>query len=255
MNSPRQLEIIADATAQVFLRRIYEAGDADLTPMVYCPRSHAAVGIDRCKGCDRCLGLSIDRSSRATFLRCTFGENEAPGALSSAPHAGAFDPLGAQTEEEHNTVADIMSAPLRTVAEDVSIDEVAAFFMAHDISAAPVTNRDGSIQGVITKTDIVRRYDADHLGGHGGGATSTAAGATGATDVRARDLMTPVILALPTTAPITRAAALMAYEAVHHVLVHEDAGHPVGMLSALDVMGWLARRDGYVVPHGRRPRP
>lgn len=53
---------------------------------------------------------------------------------------------------------------------------------------------------------------------------------------------------LAETVSLSRAAALMAYEQVHRLPVVSTERRVVGVISALDVAGWLARNDGYVVP-------
>jgi CBS domain-containing protein len=61
------------------------------------------------------------------------------------------------------------------------------------------------------------------------------------------DIMTPVTFTLTEDASVSRAAALMAFERVHRVPVVDAGGKVVGIVSALDVLGWLGREDGYVV--------
>jgi hypothetical protein len=54
------------------------------------------------------------------------------------------------------------------------------------------------------------------------------------------DIMMPIVFALPENATVTKAAALMAYEGVHRVPVVSSGGQVVGVLSSLDILGWLA---------------
>ncbi len=50
---------------------------------------------------------------------------------------------------------------------------------------------------------------------------------------------------------LSHAAALMAYEGVQRIPVVSFEGKVVGMVSAMDVVRWLAQHDGYVVPDSR----
>jgi CBS domain-containing protein len=62
-----------------------------------------------------------------------------------------------------------------------------------------------------------------------------------------RSIMMSLAFTLAESAPIMRAAALMAYERVHRVVVVSPAG-VVGIVSSLDVLNWLAQKSGYLVP-------
>ena len=50
---------------------------------------------------------------------------------------------------------------------------------------------------------------------------------------------------MPAHSSIARAAALMSYERVHRVVVLSPSRAVVGIVSAMDVLRWLARNDGY----------
>lgn len=63
---------------------------------------------------------------------------------------------------------------------------------------------------------------------------------------KVEDVMMPLVFALYETAAVSQAAGLMAVEGVHRLLVASPRGELVGILSALDVMRWLADRDGYL---------
>ena len=64
----------------------------------------------------------------------------------------------------------------------------------------------------------------------------------------AGEIMTPLAVTVSETATIAEASALMALEGVHRLPVVNNAmsGRVVGVVSALDVLGWLARRSGYL---------
>jgi hypothetical protein len=40
----------------------------------------------------------------------------------------------------------------------------------------------------------------------------------------------------------------MAYEGLHHVIVTAGDGRPIGIVSSLDVLRWVARQSGYIMP-------
>jgi CBS domain-containing protein len=63
----------------------------------------------------------------------------------------------------------------------------------------------------------------------------------------AGEIMTSVVFALPVSASVAQAAALMAYEGVQTLVITERDGHIAGVLSALDITRWCARTSGYLV--------
>jgi CBS domain-containing protein len=64
--------------------------------------------------------------------------------------------------------------------------------------------------------------------------------------------MLRVALSVPESAPVTRAAALMTSQGAERVAVVSDDGVVVGVLSALDVVGWMAAASGVPGPDDRR---
>jgi CBS domain-containing protein len=57
--------------------------------------------------------------------------------------------------------------------------------------------------------------------------------------------MMPFTISVASRAPITMAAALMSIEGVHRVPVVAPSGAVVGIVSALDILRFLAEADGY----------
>ncbi len=54
------------------------------------------------------------------------------------------------------TAADIMSNPVLTVPADMSLRDAVEFLDEHNISGAPVVNREGAMAGILSETDIAR---------------------------------------------------------------------------------------------------
>lgn len=61
-------------------------------------------------------------------------------------------------------------------------------------------------------------------------------------------------LTLPETASVARAASLMAFEGMSHLPVACSRCKGVCLVTALDVMGWLAKQSGYVMWPAIDPR-
>jgi CBS-domain-containing membrane protein len=63
------------------------------------------------------------------------------------------DILGRTTEQE--TVADIMSAPAFTIAEDTPLEEIAVLLTEKKIKRCPVVH-EGKLVGIVSRADVVR---------------------------------------------------------------------------------------------------
>jgi CBS-domain-containing membrane protein len=63
-----------------------------------------------------------------------------------------------------------------------------------------------------------------------------------------REVMNKSVACLPATASISQAAALMAFERRSAIMIVDAHDRLIGQITAIDVMRWLARREGYLVP-------
>ena len=59
-------------------------------------------------------------------------------------------------------VHQIMSRKLITVTEDADVDETARLMVRENISCLPVMSSDGQIEGIVTRTDLLRAY-SEHV--------------------------------------------------------------------------------------------
>ena len=55
--------------------------------------------------------------------------------------------------------ADVMTHPVITTTADATIEEVAALMLKHRISGLPVTAEDGSVIGMVSEGDLLRRAE------------------------------------------------------------------------------------------------
>jgi CBS domain-containing protein len=132
------------------------------------------------------------------------------------------------------SVAEVMTRHVLCVAPDVEIESLSSLLIERGISGVPVVNERGLPVGMVSKTDIVRhRYE--------NGETEAGEGAT------VGELMVPIAFTLLEGATLGHAAALMAWEGVHRIPICSDAGDVIGIISALDVVRWLSRAEGYPV--------
>ncbi len=232
-------------------RRVIRAdGDAVLDVSVRCPVRGADVALHQCLECDRCEGLSLDRSSGNAEIVCR-GDLDATATGSAPP-----PPAAAEARSASNTpIAEIMARHVVCVRPDLDTRTLATLFLERGISGAPVVDDDARPIGIVSKTDLVREHherpegsrppppsDLEELSDLGVGFHTEAAPVT-----TVADIMMPVAFCLPANESIARAAALMAFEGVHRVPVVGSRGQVVGLVSPLDVLRWLARENGFVV--------
>jgi CBS domain-containing protein len=131
-------------------------------------------------------------------------------------------------------LAEIMSDRVVSATPGTTIQDLAAVIAARGVSGVPVVDPGGRAVGIVTRTDLVR--------------WAFSAPEDQRRTCRVVDLMTRAVLSLPREAPIARAAALMSFEGVHRIVVTRADGSVCGMLSAIDVLNWVARNGGYVGP-------
>jgi CBS domain-containing protein len=130
---------------------------------------------------------------------------------------------------EHATVADAMHPGILSCDAEATLTEVARIMSSHHVHCIVVRGaaKDGAdeapVWGMISDFDLVRigtRPDAP--------------------DTAAALARRPVI-SVETTAALRDAAELMMTEGTGHVVaVNPQTGHPVGILSTLDIAGVLA---------------
>lgn len=253
--SHRPYEARSESRWKVSLRRFGDAPGVD-APGVYCPRQGREMPLLMCTGCQDCLGLSIDTSERGTFLRCRWNGHDAREPL-SLPVPELDSP-----ERVTTPIKAVMTPAVESVRPDTPLEDVVAILLQLEISAVPVVDAAGKPRGLLSKTDLLRRYhehgDARALGVTalaredgveielGPGFHTLGGGAPVASQV-----MTPSVLSLSEDASVQRAAALMAYEGVHRIVVVREDGTVAGILSSLDILRWIACDAGFVIPDSR----
>lgn len=198
---------------------------------VFCPIDERSKSFEECTSCPGCEGVSEDPEGKRTLILCT---RHADDTLDHP--ARATRSSGVRTP-----VSSILRRETLCVRPETSIAELTSVLVGRAIGCVPVLDREGRPIGIVSRTDLLRQKTALH------GYAKTAA-----------DIMTRMPISVPETIPISDAAAIMAFEGVHHLPVLGPLGRCVGVLSTLDILRWLARHDGYAVPdctHFQREEP
>jgi CBS domain-containing membrane protein len=127
-------------------------------------------------------------------------------------------------------IHDIMTRDLLALPASASLAEAARALVERDVGAAPVRDAAGRIVGVLSRSDLC---DGERL-------EAVRAALDPPRPVRAADLMTPDFVAVRASDPIAAAIDLLANESAHRVLVMDDAGELVGLVTAADLLRVLA---------------
>lgn len=127
-------------------------------------------------------------------------------------------------------VADVMTIDPIVVAHNAPLEEAARLLRAFSVSGLPVVDDSGALVGVISQTDLIAIED----GPIGRLIRTSASG------LRVGELMSSPAITVPMTGSLPDAARLMRDRRVHRLVVLDDHGRPVGVLSASDFVALFA---------------
>jgi CBS domain-containing protein len=197
-------------------RTMIHRGESERALLVHCPLQRGSCSLERCRECERCEGLSMEGDGIKDVL-CAVEDSSSP-ARKIMPTAAEVTSIGA-----------IMDREVICVSPSLGRAEAIAICLSRGISGAAVVDSDGRPLGMLTRSDLLQST-IDHP-----------------QSTLVADIMTPIAYALGENDALSRGAALMAAEGVHHLPVTGDHGRVVGMISTFDVTRWLARQSGYEV--------
>jgi len=143
--------------------------------------------------------------------------------------AGVHERFSDAFEDDPTSVVASVGGLLRSraivVTEDTPLGEVCRLLVEHRVPAVAVVDDEGDLRGLVTRTDVLRLVDVD---------------------ARAIDAMSGFVFALPASASVEKAAALMAYEGVGQVVVTSRTGALLGMVAAIDIVRHFALSTGHL---------
>lgn len=149
------------------------------------------------------------------------------------------DPIPIPSGANTTPVAQIMTREVRCARQDVAADRLIELMLRNRLGCMPIVNSFGRPVGMVTKLDIIEQMLPPNQD-----ATDSPT-PTALMPRTARELMMPIAITLGEQASIAQAAAMMASEEVHHLPIVDAAGQLIGIVSTMDVVGWLATNDGY----------
>jgi CBS domain-containing protein len=197
---------------------------------VDCPRDQRRQSLEICETCDAALELVPDEGGLGGHLRCAeASQRYEPPKVGTRLGATAPDPSTVAVEE-------VMQDVVFVAAPDLPLASLAAALLEHGISGAPVVDERGTLLGVASQTDLVRRWRR--------GTGYASAPPTGIV----ADVMTPAVVHVPPGTSLAHAAAVMSFERVHRLPIVREDGVIVGLLTPMDLARWMAEASGLVAP-------
>lgn len=122
------------------------------------------------------------------------------------------------------SISAIMTRDIVCARPDLFLPALKELLVQNHIGCVPIVDDRGRPKGIVTKLDLV-----DSKG----------------PAVTAADVMMPLAITLNSHATIAHAAAMMAIEDFHHLMVVGNDHVLVGVVSTMDIVRWLAKNDGF----------
>jgi len=188
---------------------------------VYCARKGQTMDLATCKTCKHAWRNPLDPAAPGAVVECL------PGPKDREPP----DPrrIDVQEAAARARVHQIAAADVTCVRANTRAELVRGLLLARGMRCAPVVDDEGKLIGLVAKSDLMREpEELSHR--------------------VAEEIMTTHVHALPEEAPLAFAVSLMALEGVLEVPVVTAEGHVVGLVTAHEIVQWLAKQLWYVVP-------
>ena len=150
---------------------------------------------------------------------------------------------------------DVMTRNVVTVSPDTTVAELVNLLLTRNISGVPVVEADGTLAGIVTEGDLIRRTELGTERKRGGWLAFFTATATMAEDyvrshgTKVRDLMSPGVVAVARNTPLAEIADLMEERHIRRVPVVED-GKVVGIVSRANLLRAWASEPAPAAPVG-----
>jgi CBS domain-containing protein len=141
--------------------------------------------------------------------------------------------------------ADVMTRAVVTTTPESPIEGVARTMIQHGISGVPVVNADGSVVGIVTEGDLLRRAEIGTERSHSRWVELLLSGGRLAREYirshgrRVRDVMTKEVVTAAPETPLAEVVAFMEARRINRVPILDD-GQLVGIISRADLLKALA---------------
>jgi CBS domain-containing protein len=152
------------------------------------------------------------------------------------------------------TAADLMTSPVTTLPQEMSL-RAAAHLLIHDrISGAPVVDAAGRCVGVLSSSDFLTWAEKDGQGKavHFVAPWGEIIDIDELPDNEIRQYMTAQPVAVPPSAPVGELAQMMVDAHIHRILVVADEQRPLGIVTSTDILAAVARTAQRAALDGER---
>jgi CBS domain-containing protein len=153
---------------------------------------------------------------------CGRSDGVARDALARGEWLSCRSPHEGGVGQDGPTVREVMRPAALALRPGVARSVAADALRARGQASAPVVDGEGRPVGVVGEAELLRARAGSKVA----------------------DAMARVAVSVQETAPLPRAAALMAAQRIDRVAVVSGDGVVVGVLTALDVIAWLASERG-----------
>jgi CBS domain-containing protein len=199
----------------IHVRRVVGAGgDFDSYNEVHCRLRKSSIPVAECERCPAYAGNEIDLLSHRNYLLCRTPLAEPTRHLAPTPG-------------ERTPVSTIMTTDVWCGRPELDLPSLRRLVATRQVGGIPIVDDAGRPIGMVTTGDLMRHPESDK---------------------RADEIMSRLLFVLPDSASVSQAAALMALERVHRIPIVSDDGRLAGIVATLDILTWLGRHDGYVLP-------
>lgn len=146
------------------------------------------------------------------------------------------------------TAADLMSRDLVSIPRDMSLRAAARILCNAHVSGAPIVDNDGRCVGVLSATDFLRRATSEAVVAHAAPNVSRYCSdwfVNGDINELPEEAVGKFMTANPVTVPRTTSIGEMARQMIdahiHRLVVVDERGQPVGIVSSMDILAAVSR--------------
>jgi CBS domain-containing protein len=223
-------ETAKSAVGHVDLRavKIQEPSAERTSWIVPCPRKGRLLPLAHCASCEHLRKLGVADDGSEAFIECDLDPGTARRGF-----------LPVESGQHSCSVTVPVSALVRSaacVSKELRVDALSRWFEERGLVGAPVVDEHGRLIGVVSKTDVVR-YGLERV-------TAAVAGAESSASPTVEEIMTPLGIAVRDDATIADAAGIMSGVSIHTLPVVTEEGKIAGVVSAFDILNWIAARKG-----------
>lgn len=148
-------------------------------------------------------------------------------------------------------VADVMTSPAITIRGDEPLSVAAVRMAEHEIKRLPVLDEKGKLIGVLSRVDVLKQVVTEEAKKRAAKAPSGAAHTLG-------DIMIPEVPTIQDDAQLADVVARFLEAGTRRLIVVNEAGHPLGMISDADAVTRVqpaAQRGVMQALRGRKNAP